>query len=296
LAIIYPLNGPGIDLAHEIASLATQALIHEVSCFPAPGLVSPVSNGAHGEMNYYTFIDSACALIKHFFRMAAVALSDRPEKEIFLAIRSIGKEAEIAMYRKTKGVNTHKGAIFVLGLSLAAVAKTLYRKGRFSEVAQTVRAMTAGITEGELNRAQLAQKARPSHGETVYLKHNLPGVRAEAEAGFPAAFNQALPLYEASSDLAQNDRLVHALLGIMAQCADTNIVYRHSPETLVEVQAKAAKIMALGGMRTKAGKAAADDLQKEFVARNISPGGSADLLGLTVFLELAKTQLPFCAQ
>ncbi|MDR2387007.1 MAG: citrate lyase holo-[acyl-carrier protein] synthase, partial [Deltaproteobacteria bacterium] len=128
------LNSDNFDLAQELGALAAQSLIYEVSRFPAPGLVSPVSNGAHRDMNYYTFVDSLSALIKYFVLMAAAGFSNRSEQEIFPIIREIGKEAERAMFYKTQGVNTHKGAIFILGLSLAAVAKTLYSQESFSKI------------------------------------------------------------------------------------------------------------------------------------------------------------------
>jgi triphosphoribosyl-dephospho-CoA synthase len=271
----------------DIASLATQALIYEVSCFPAPGLVTPVSTGAHADMDYYSFVDSACALGKHFALMAAAGLSGRPPREIFAAIRPMGKRAELTMYRKTDGVNTHKGAIFVLGLAVAAMAMVLSRGGKRGDLPGTVRAMAEGLVATDLDRAKLSLKNQPTHGELVYLRHDLPGVRAEAEAGFPIVFDIALPLYEACADLPRNDRLVHTLLEIMSHCEDTNVAHRHSPAVLAEVRSRAAAAMAAGGMRSPEGRAAVVAMEREFAERNISPGGSADLLGLTAFLALA---------
>jgi triphosphoribosyl-dephospho-CoA synthase len=275
-------------LAQDLASLAAQSLIYEVSRFPAPGLVSPVSNGAHRDMNYYTFVDSVGALTKYFVLIAAAGYSNQSEEEIFLTIREIGKEAERAMFLKTQGVNTHKGAIFLLGLSLAAVAKTLYTRGSFLDVPSIIRAMTRDLISSDLDRTKLLQKTQPTHGEKIWLDHNISGIRAEAQAGFPTVFDRALPVYENSKDLSQNDRLVNALIEIMGHCQDTTIVHRHSPEVLFEVREKASKIMAAGGTRTLTGRAMIEALQNEFISRNISPGGSADLLGLTVFLSLVK--------
>ncbi|MDR1045529.1 MAG: triphosphoribosyl-dephospho-CoA synthase CitG [Candidatus Adiutrix sp.] len=282
-----------MDAAYAIGSLATQAMIYEASCFPAPGLVSPVSNGAHQDMNYHTFIDSACALGRFFVFFAAAGLSGRPDKQLFAQIRVMGQEAERKMFQKTNGVNTHKGMLFVLGICCAAVGKTLYGCGSFDSIAETIRSMTSGLVAAELERAPLAGKAHLTHGEKIYLRHNLPGVRAEVEAGLPTVFAHALPAYEACADLTANDRLVHTLLTIMQNCADTNIVHRHSPETLAEVQAKAVAVLKAGGMRSAAGRAGVEALQAEFVARNISPGGSADLLGITVFLSLVRKRFDF---
>jgi triphosphoribosyl-dephospho-CoA synthase len=288
-----PVKAVNMDAAYALGSLATQAMIYEASCFPAPGLVSPVSNGAHSDMNYYTFIDSACVLSKFFIFFAAAGLSSRPDKQIFAHIRAMGQEAEKEMFQKTSGVNTHKGMLFVLGVCCAAVGKTLYRRGSFEAVAETIRSMSSGLAAAELQRAPLAEKTHLTHGEKAYLRHNLRGVRAEVEAGLPTVFAHALPCYEACADLITNDRLVHTLLTIMRNCEDTNIVHRHSPEVLREVQAKAAEIMKVGGMRSAAGRAGVEALQAEFAARRISPGGSADLLGITVFLSLVKKEFDF---
>ncbi|MDL2226068.1 triphosphoribosyl-dephospho-CoA synthase CitG [Deltaproteobacteria bacterium OttesenSCG-928-M10] len=287
------INAENMDTAYAIGGLATQAMLYEASCFPAPGLVSPVSNGAHKDMNYYTFIDSACALGKFFVFFAAAGLSGRPDKQVFSQIRAMGLVAEREMFQKTNGVNTHKGMLFVLGICCAAVGKTLYTQGNFEAIAETVRSMTAGLVAAELTREGLSGKDDLTHGEKIYLRHNLPGVRAEVEAGLPTVFFHALPCYEASADLPANDRLVQTLLTIMGHCEDTNIVHRHSPETLREVQTKAAAIMEAGGMRSAAGRAMVESLAAEFAAGNISPGGSADLLGITVFLSLVRERFNF---
>ena len=287
------LNSINMDVAQTVSGLATQAMIYEASCFPVPGLVSPVSNGAHTDMNYYTFIDSACALAKFFVLFTAVGLSGQPDKQIFDQIRVIGQKAEQEMFQKTNGVNTHKGMLFVLGICCAAVGKTFYGCESFDTIAETIRSMTSGLVAAELERASLMEKTHLTHGEKIFLRHSLPGVRAEVEAGLPTVFVHALPCYEASVDLAENDRLVHTLLAIMRICDDTNIVHRHSPETLAEVQAKAAAVMAVGGMRSAAGRAAIEALEADFAARRISPGGSADLLGITVFLSLVRKRFNF---
>jgi triphosphoribosyl-dephospho-CoA synthase len=239
-------------------------------------------------MNYYTFIDSACALTRYFVLMAAAGFSSRSPKQIFAEIRVIGKEAELAMYRETKGINTHKGAIFLLGILSASLANAIQSGKTIRDIPNIIRSMTEGLVASELKLDQLSLLERPTHGETIFLRHNLPGVRAEVEAGLPIVFNQALPLYEAGSDLPQNDRLVQTLITIICHCDDTTIVHRHSPEVLSEVKVKALDIIAVGGVRTIIGRAMIDDLQDEFTARNISPVGSADLLGCVVFLGLAN--------
>src|SRR5659263_14142 len=117
-----------------IGSLATQAMLYEVSCFPSPGLISPVSNGAHTDMNYYTFIDSACVLSRYLPLLVQEGFSNKPCKDIFNSIRPIGIEAEKDMFEITKGINTHKGMLFLIGTACAAIGKAIYEKNNFNEV------------------------------------------------------------------------------------------------------------------------------------------------------------------
>jgi triphosphoribosyl-dephospho-CoA synthase len=241
-------------------------------------------------MSHHAFIDSACALGKFFVLFAAAGFSGLPEKQIFAGTRLIGLEAEREMFRTTGGVNTHKGMIFALGVTTAAAAKALFEKKGFGGIRGVVRVMTSGLVEGDLGKKDVRQKADPTHGERIYLRHKLAGVRGEVEAGLPTVFELGLPCYESCADLPPNDRLVQALMAIMSRCEDTNIVHRHSLETLAEVRNRAGEFMAAGGMRTDKGRGMAGNMQAEFAARNISPGGSADLLGITVFLSCVRRE------
>ncbi|NLI92623.1 MAG: triphosphoribosyl-dephospho-CoA synthase CitG [Peptococcaceae bacterium] len=274
------------DQAYQIGSFAIQAMIYEVSCFPTPGLVSPVSNGAHKDMNYYTFIDSTCALIRYFIEFARLGLSGISGVQLFERIRTVGLIAEEEMFRKTKGVNTHKGMLFLLGICCAAVGKCIGEKRRFEDTPKIIREMTAGLVDKELVRLQ--KKEKLSYGEKLYSQYKIEGIRGEVEKGIPTVFDYSLKLYTECSELSINDRLVHTLLGIMQICEDTNIVHRHSLLTLKTVQARAKEIMMAGGMKTEKGRKMIEDLQNEFILENISPGGSADLLGITVFLSLVR--------
>lgn len=288
----YPLSViSNNDLAAKIGNLAIQAMMYEVSCFPAPGLVSPVSAGAHTDMDYFTFIDSTCVLSRYFPVFAAEGLEGLHHQELFRRIRAIGVGAEQEMFQKTKGVNTHKGMLFLLGICCAAVGKVLHEKQEFKDIPEVIQEMTAGIVKSELGTEDLKEKANLSHGEKLFLKYKVLGVRAEVEEGIPTVFNHSLKFYEECAELKTNDRLVHTLIGIMQICEDTTIIHRHSPETLREVQAKAKGIIAAGGMRTRVGRMMINVLQDDFIVRNISPGGSADLLGITVFLSLIREEL-----
>lgn len=274
------------DISFRISSFAVQSMIYEVSCFPSPGLVSPVSTGAHDDMNYYTFVDSTCALIKYLTLFVQEGFKVNSEKELFEDVRRIGIEAEKDMFAKTNGVNTQKGMLFLMGIACSAVGRVISEHRGFDGIRNVIMGMAAGLVENEL--ASLDRKNDMSHGEDIYLKYKAIGIRGEAEKGMPTVFDFSLDFYHRSSDLNINDRLVHTLIAIMQVCEDTTIIYRHSPEVLTEVQNSAKEIMRAGGMRTGKGREMIEQLCDEFVKRHISPGGSADMLGITVFMDLVK--------
>ncbi len=283
------------DQAIAIASLAVQAILYEVACHPSPGLVSKVSNGAHSDMNYFTFLDSAAALINPLIHCAKAGFSSDNPKEIFKEIRRIGQLGEGRMFHKTRGVNTHKGTLFLMGICCAAGGKALYSGAGFSALQKIIQDMTEGIVERELssrvNELENTHPSRLTHGERLFLTHKVEGIRGEVQRGLPTVFDIALEVYRENQQLSQNSRLVHTLLAIMQFNEDTNILHRHSFETLKEVQERAKKIIALGGMKTAAGIKAIEEMDEDFCKRKIGPGGSADLLGVTVFLALLEGYL-----
>lgn len=269
-----------------ISEFAIQALIYEVSCYPSPGLVSPISTGAHKDMNFFTFIDSTSVLSKYFMLFVQEGFSDDGYKEIFERIRVIGIEAEKNMFIKTNGVNTHKGMLFLIGVICAAIGKIIKQKKDFSQIKHVVKEMAKGIVDKELGN--LKNKNELSHGEKLYIKYNTEGIRGEVERGLPTVFDFSLHVYKQNKDLNINDRLVHTLIGIMQICDDSTIIHRHSIEVLNEVKERAREIISIGGMKNEKGRKIISDLCEEFTQRNISPGGSADLLGVTVFLDLVE--------
>ncbi len=187
------------DLAFDIGSLATKAIAYEVACFPSPGLVSPVSNGAHKDMNYYTFIDSTSAIMKYLVLFVQAGMDfHKDEKELFAHVREIGKKAERSMFYNTKNINTHKGMLFLMGITCAAVGKVMTEKKEFNEISNVIKSMTYGIVESELK--SLIYKKNLSNGEKLFLKYGIEGVRGEVEKGLPTVFNFSLNLmYHQSS-------------------------------------------------------------------------------------------------
>ncbi|MDS0525834.1 triphosphoribosyl-dephospho-CoA synthase CitG [Clostridium sp. SHJSY1] len=274
------------EIALTISSFAMQAMLYEITCAPSPGLVSPVSNGAHKDMNYFTFIDSTAVFSKYLALFVQEGYSHRCCKEIFKSIRAIGVEAEKDMFTKTKGINTHKGMLFLMGIACAATGKAMYEEKSFYEIHSIIKEMTEGIVDKEL--LSLNDESKLSHGEKLYLKYKNEGVRGEVERGIPTVFDYSLKLYKENSNLNLNDRLVHTLIEIMVVCNDTTIIHRHNPPILEEVKRKAKNIIDLGGMNTVEGREKINELSIEFIEKNISPGGSADLLAITVFFYLVE--------
>ncbi len=266
-------------LAQRIGGWALRAMLYEVSVSPKPGLVDRFDQGAHGDMDYYSFIDSALALSSYFVSCARLGADWQMAPEGMLAaLRPLGIQAEQDMLRATGGVNTHKGLVFSLGILCAAA-------GRLQGQAppQALCALAARIATPALDDRQSDQ---PSHGEKVRARHGDRGVRGEAAAGFPAALGIALPqLQKALGEGRSPDEAgLLALLQLMASLRDTNVLHRGGAEGLRFMQAGARELLAQGLPKDKL-----STYCEQMVARRLSPGGCADLLCVAFFL-LFSTQ------
>jgi holo-ACP synthase/triphosphoribosyl-dephospho-CoA synthase len=283
--------------AETAATAALEAMLMETACTPAPGLVDRANSGAHGDMDYFTFLRSSGALAPYLLRcaLAGAGHEGRPSG-LLPVLRAIGGEGERAMFAATGGVNTQKGLLFLLGVlaAAAALAARSDRKPAAGDIASLAGAVCEGIVEREL--AALKEKAatgKLTAGERLYLEHGMTGIRGEMAAGLPAVTKTGLPVYRAAlaDGLPLNDALVQALLALMTVAEDTTVVNRHGPGALAAVRRGAAAVLAAGGMRTEQGRRAVEELDRDFVRRNISPGGAADLLAATHFLHTVEARL-----
>lgn len=274
-----------------IGSAAVEAMLMEVACTPAPGLVDRDNSGAHRDMDIFTFLKSSSALAPAMYRCADAGLRHEGRPAALLPIlRRIGRAAEAAMFAATDGVNTQKGLLFLLGVLAAATAYVCRLPAVPGPAAIT--AAAAAICEGVVARElevlrETAGAQKPTAGETLYLRYGTTGIRGEIAAGLPAVLATGLPVYRSAlgAGLPLNDALVHALMALMTVTEDTTILHRHGPETLEAVRREAAAVMAAGGMLTDKGRRLIRGLDRRFIGRNISPGGSADLLAATYFLD-----------
>lgn len=268
--------------AERIGRLAIRSLYREAALAPKPGLVSPASNGSHRDMDFSTFVRSLQALRPYFPAIASCGLT-RPG---FLPLRALGIDAETAMLAATGGVNTHRGAIFNLGL-LCAAAGHLIADGETPDAATACAAvkMTWGaeILDG---LADLPAAAPLSHGRFVAQRYGSGGARQEAAAGFPAALELGLPAYRSVLAATGDGELaaVQALFALIAELDDTNLLWRGGRDGLAHGRRAATEFLAAGGVFADDWRDHAEAIDRDFVARRLSPGGSADLLGVTLFL------------
>ncbi|SHK31277.1 triphosphoribosyl-dephospho-CoA synthase [Hathewaya proteolytica DSM 3090] len=275
------------DVVKNLGKFSLKSMLYEVSCYPSPGLVSPISNGAHKDMDHFTFLDSVAAIGAYLYKFAERGFNEEEPKEIFQQIRNIGLEAEKAMMDCTKGVNTYKGMIFLMGISLAATAKAIFNGEDFEQIPSIIASMTEGIVEKEL-ASKVNVDNNSTYGERIYKKYGIPGVRGEVQCGLSIIFERTLSYYEEKEYLDEQERLVQTLVYIMSICDDTNILHRHDIDKLQYVKSMASGALELGGMETIEGRDAINDMDFKFSRDGISPGGSADLLAVTIFFSLVK--------
>ena len=244
--------------AQRLAELAVQALLEEVDQTPKPGLVDRNNRGAHRDMDRDLFHRSARSLLPYFRQAVTLGLE---RADCMGPLQAAGLAAERVMLAKTGGVNTHRGAVYAFGLILAAMGSRLARGG-------DVFAGAAALAESGL------PPAAGSHGQRARQRYGASGARGEALAGFPHARH-------AWAALARPGGRDAALLTLLAEVEDTNLLHRGGPEGLALVQSRARSILAASPPAYGEGLL---ELDRACIARNLSPGGSADLLALALFL------------
>lgn len=277
----------------KVSQYLAQAILLEVSTHPKPGLVTRLTNGAHKDMSIFTFMMSSAVLAKAFHDLQDIGQAHRGTlAELFSKVRSYGVSAEKELLRVTKGVNTQRGILFAGGI-VSAVSGYAMNMGLNKEaLIPLIQEMTAGLVAKELKNCN---HAAMTAGEKLYHRYGITGIRGEVENGFPSVLNYGLPaLSEALKKGAMiNDALVHTLLTLMTVVEDSNVIWRTDYETLLEVQRIAKDILHKGSVFTDAGRMAIAGTERYFLQRRISPGGSADLLSVTITLYLlANREFP----
>jgi triphosphoribosyl-dephospho-CoA synthase len=269
-------------LAKAIAHEASSALLQELAAWPKPGLVSYVDNGSHRDMTAET-LESSIAALHPFFEALALAGCEDAEMD---TLRAIGMCAEDEMLKATGGVNTHRGAIFGLGLLCAAAGATATRS-----------ANGAPVTSTDLGRFVATRWGREilrgpvdlfSHGSVARRKYGVGGARVEAASGFHSVYDIGLPALRQGRNHTGRDHaaaVVHTCFALIVAVNDTNLLHRGGPEGAKYAAEAATEFMALGGVGAKNWRERAATTHAEFIERNLSPGGCADLLAMTLFVD-----------
>ena len=285
--------------ADQAASAAVRGLLYEVSTTPKPGLVDRNNSGSHKDMDFFTFLDSSASLIPWFREFFCLGWdhSSEPDEQLFERLRYAGQRAETAMFSATGGINTHKGLVFASAILCGALGKV--HAGRelplpFTDVLQECRKL------GECSLADLQSASAPgirthsvslsTNGERIFTAYGIQGARGEAAAGFPSAVQIGLPDLKKwlSAGFSLNDAAAMTLLTLISEVDDTNMVHRGGPE-LAKRSKEQAKLL-LSTVTKENFKEILNSLDHQYITDNLSPGGCADLLAVSLmfyFLESA---------
>lgn len=280
---------PPTTLPYIIAHLATQALQAELDTTPKPGLVDKDNNGAHRDMDYALMQRSIDTLHPYFVKLALLGCADALPTHT--SIRDVGIEAEKAMLSATNGVNTHKGALFSMGLAVVAAAHEERKIATDEE--QILKERNGG--EDVLVSLQTTIKAlaasfpdtNGTHGSKAKLLSKgttaIKGALDNAREGYEMLFAEWLPFYIERRKEHDAHTLHKTLLRIMCDLDDTNVIYRTDLATAEEVKQEARALL------DNFSEAALKDMDRHYTTRNISPGGAADMLSLTIFIGSIQT-------
>ena len=275
------------SILSHVGDLAEEALLAEVEATPKPGLVDLNNSGAHKDMNYDTFVASIHAIVPFLRQMAEKGITwEGSAEQLFLAIRPLGAAAEKAMFIATDNVNTHKGIIFSLGIVITFSMWYFKEHGQIDS--EAILLLCGEATHNVLDKdfAHIDKYHPHTHGEKLYVKFGCKGIRGEVQDGFKPVRELALPKLRSLMQKHTDPNLayIQTLLLLMSNVEDSNILIRTSQEMLAYAQDKAAELLQGGGVLTDKGLQRVWDLNTDFVAKNMSPGGSADLLIITIFM------------
>ncbi|MGT2935482.1 triphosphoribosyl-dephospho-CoA synthase CitG [Streptococcus castoreus] len=286
-----------------ISQFALKALLYEVSLSPKPGLVDRFDNGAHDDMTFSTFVDSAIALSPFFQAYLEIGF-DHADKEpllLFNRLRNLGKKADQAMFAATDGINTHKGLNFSMALLLGATGCYLAKKKnllknleKFTKedtiaICDLVKPMTTHLIQADLSH--LSSKQELTYGEQLFLSYGIKGPRGEASEGFPTLTKQALPFFRQIVKQTDSETSQHLLLVyLMSIVEDGNLIHRGGIESWKNIQREMKHLFQqqLPPQELLSALSAYNEL---LIQRHLSPGGSADLLALSFYFAFLERLL-----
>ena len=264
--------------AQRLATIARDCLIDEARLSPKPGLVDSRGNGAHHDLSLTLMERSARSLTPTFLQLAQQSWQRPADVALRETVGRLGREGEQQMMAATAGVNTHRGAIWALGLLVSATAM------------QSERATARQIADTAALLARLPDNAAPkvfSKGLKATHRYRVPGAREEAQQAFPHVMKRALPqlLRSRAQGASESEARLDALMAIMTSLSDTCVLSRAGMPGLEAMQNGARAVLVAGGCATAEGRDALARLDAQMLALNASPGGAADLLAATLFLD-----------
>ncbi|EKY3223684.1 triphosphoribosyl-dephospho-CoA synthase [Cronobacter dublinensis] len=264
--------------ADALACIATTCLIDEARLTPKPGLVDCRGSGAHHDLTLALMERSAHSLTPTFHALAQQSWQRPADIALRETIGRLGRDGEAQMMAATGGVNTHRGAIWALGLLVSATA--MCDAGATGEAIAATAARLAGLPDAGAPKGF-------SKGLRATRRYQVPGAREEAQQGFPHVMQLALPQLHASrrGGAKETEARLDALMAIMTSLCDTCVLNRAGLTGQMTMQRGARAVLAAGGTATDAGRRALAELDSEMLALNASPGGAADLLAATLYLD-----------
>lgn len=278
------------DRQERAAALATRALLYEVCITPKPGLVDRDGSGSHRDMDLYRFLDSVSVLTPYFSQCVGLGWETRekPPGRTLDALRKPGQWAEAKMLSATGGVNTHKGAIFTMGILCGALGRLPEaRWGSPELVLQEAAEMTKGLTQRELSG--LSEETAVTAGQKLYLQYGITGVRGQLEAGLPTVLQYGLPTLEDALQAGHSwdEAGAAALMALIAHTPDTNLMKRGGMEAQKAAAEEAADLLR---REPVPGRKPLQELDQSYKEKNLSPGGCADLLAVCLFLHFLREE------
>ncbi|MCA1454541.1 triphosphoribosyl-dephospho-CoA synthase MdcB [Bradyrhizobium sp. BRP22] len=279
------VRAPCAPDAAAIAASAVDCLLLELETWPKPGLVSHIDRGSHDDMDAETLRVSAETIGPYFAALADGGAGGCAMERL----RVIGLEAEAAMFAATSGINTHRGAIFGLGLLCAAAGAR--SNGRVDP------ALSLGATVTRLwgSSILVGPVLLHSHGMRARRRFGAGGARAEAANGFPSVYQVGLTALRRGALIAADDAeaaRVEACFALIAAVEDTNLLHRGGLDGLLYARRVARQFLGQGGVGAPGWRERAGAIHQRFVARRLSPGGSADLLAMTLFVDAHERSCP----
>lgn len=279
--------------ANTCSGCACRALLYEVCTTPKPGLVDRVNNGSHNDMDIYTFIDSSAVLTPYFrdFVLTGIQYCQDESQQLFERIRYLGMLAEDDMLVATGNVNTHKGLIFSLGVICSAIGYLFANETELDidSILELCKKMTCEVVNNDFSEVNLINSK--TNGEKLFAQYGITGIRGEVASGFSSIRNYGLPVLKSliKQGFSLNDAGALTLLNLIANIKDTNIISRSDIKTQEHVQFEIKTLIET----QKIENVHLDilrEIDKQFIELNISPGGCADLLAITLMLYFIENK------